>query len=150
MSERLVVVECQRRLAILWLAGAGAAFLLVLVQTIGGTYGEESGRAWAWLVPAVVPTVSLIVGVIIAQGKQPETGITVSSMAYNLSWWLSLLYLTLVFITPLLEPLTGTEPLTDAKNPLDFLAASAAWLGPVQGLVGIALGGFFVAREAGK
>lgn len=144
MSERLLVVECQRRLAIVWLAGAGAAFLLVLAQTVGGTYGEQSGKAWAWLVPAVVPTVSLIVGVIIAQGKQPETGITVSSMAYNLSWWLSVIYLSLVFLTPLLEPLAGT------KNPLDFLAASAAWLGPVQGLVGIALGGFFVAREAGK
>jgi hypothetical protein len=144
MSERLLVVECQRRLAILWLAGAGAAFLLVLAQTIGGKYGEESGKAWAWLVPTVVPTVSLIVGVIIAQGRQPETGITVSRMAYNLSWWLSVIYLSLVFLTPLLEPLTDTQ------NPLDFLAASAAWLGPVQGLVGIALGGFFVAREASK
>jgi hypothetical protein len=144
MTQRLPVVECQRRLAILWLAGTGAAFLVVLAQTIGGKYGEESGKAWAWFVPTVLPTASLIVGVIIAQGRQPESGDTVSRLSYSLSWWLSLLYLILVLLTPIAEPLAGYQ------NPLDFLTTSTAWLTPVQSLVSIALGGFFVARESGN
>lgn len=145
MNERLPVSECQWRLAIVWFTGAAVAFALVLGQTIGGKYGDQVGKAWSWFLPTVLPTLSLIAGVVAAQARgTAESEVTVSSLAYRLSLWLSIAYLVLVLAVPLLQPLSGVQ------NPLDFLAESAVWLSPVQGLVGLVLGAFFVSRSSGK
>lgn len=144
-TGRLPVAECQRRLALVWVVGSAVALALFLAQTLGGKYGDETTKAWGWFIPTLLPTLSLIAGVIAGQARQPEDpDVTVSSLAYRLSLWFSSAYIALVVATPLMEPVAGEG------SPLEFFNLSALWLGPVQTLTGIALGAFFVSRQEDK
>ena len=50
--------------ASIWLGGAGLVFLILVVQSLVGRYGSQSEAAWAWYLPTVMPTLSLIIGVL--------------------------------------------------------------------------------------
>ena len=60
---------------------------------------------------------------------------------YRLALALSIFYLALVLLTILIQPLTGTDT-------LDLMKRSNLWLGPIQGLVGSALGVLFASKKA--
>lgn len=140
MSRRVDVGSCQTRLAAIWLGGGGVLFVVVLVQSLAGKYGEQTGVAWSWLLPALIPTISLIVGAVAYDAVKSKTETTVDRMAFRVAGGLSVFYLLLLTTTLLAEPLTRSSP-------LELLEMSKLWLGPVQGLVGLSLGAFFVSRE---
>ncbi len=140
MSERTDVARGQRQLAAVWLTGGGVLFLLMIGQTMLGRYGAQTARAWSWLLPTVLPTLSLIVGAVAYEARRSPASATVDRFAYRVAFWLSVAYLALVLVTQLGQPVTGLSPLA-------MMDLSNLWLGPVQGLVGIALGVFFVSRE---
>ncbi len=137
MTKRLPLVWCQRRLALLWLAGAAVLVLLMIAQSMGNKYGESTDQAWGWLLPTIIPTLSLIVGAFAAAARRPLDQVTVDGFSYRLTFWLSVFYLLLVILVPLAQPLTG-------RPPLELMQLSKLWLGAVQGIVGIALGVYFV------
>jgi hypothetical protein len=141
VTKRLPLVWCQRRLAVLWLGGAAVLVLLMIVQTMGNKYGDAAADAWGWLLPTVVPTLSLIVGAFAAAARQKADVATVDRFSYRLTFWLSAAYLVLVVIVPLAQPLTG-------RPPLELMQLSKLWLEAVQGIVGIALGVYFVSGSA--
>jgi hypothetical protein len=143
-SDRVSVTVAQSRLAMIWLAGGGVIFLLMLAQTVSGKYGGQTTRAWGWFIPIIVPTLSLIVSAIAysaatrpADGQEEQT---VQTRAYRITFGLSCFYLIVVLSTLLLEPLSG-------QSPLEFITQSNLWIGPLQGLVGIALGAFFTSKK---
>jgi hypothetical protein len=140
VSDRLSESATQGRLASVWFAGAALVFTLVLVQTLAGKYGDRAGTAWGWLMPAILPTLSLITGAIAYNASRPKRDITVNRLAYRVALGLSIFYLLLLLTTLLVEPLI---PVT----PLQILEMSDFWLGPVQGLVGLSLGAFFVSAR---
>jgi hypothetical protein len=133
--------KCKKQIAILWFAGAGVVFFLVLFQTLFGHYGAKADDAWSWFLPTVMPTLSLIVGVLVSDaiGKQKRDKV-VDRFFYRLSFILSLSYLILVAFTILMQPFSSLYP-------LQFLKQSHLWLGPFQGLVTASLGAFFVRGE---
>ncbi|MDB4991652.1 MAG: hypothetical protein JWN04_6830, partial [Myxococcaceae bacterium] len=57
---------CKRRLATLWFSVSGFLFVLVLAQSVSGKWGTQVKDAWSWLFPTILPTLSLIVGVLAA------------------------------------------------------------------------------------
>lgn len=133
--------KCKKHFAILWFAGAGVVFFLVLLQTVFGRYGEKVNDAWGWLLPTVMPTLSLIVGILVsdAVGKQKRDKVA-DRFFYRFSFILSLSYLILVTFTILMQPFSSLHP-------LQFLKQSHLWLSPFQGLVIASLGAFFVRGE---
>ncbi|SRR5216683_3013231 len=137
MTQRLPLVQCQRRLAGLWLAGAAVLLLLMIAQSIGNKYGDATDQAWGWLLPTMIPTLSLIVGAFAAAARRPIDQATVDGFSYRLTFWLSAFYLLLVLAVPLAQPLTG-------RPPLELMRLSKLWLEAVQGIVGISLGVYFV------
>lgn len=139
MSKRVPVSNCQRILAGVWFGGAGLAFVVLLVQTLRGVYGGQTQRAWGWFLPTVLPTLSLIAGVVASDALASAKETTVSSLVYNLSLWLSVFYVLLVLTTFVVQPFSST--------PIAVMETSHLWLGPVQGLVGSVLGVFFVSRK---
>lgn len=141
MSDRIAEGTCQNRLAAVWFLGSGIVFVLILIQTLAGKYGSGAEAAWGWLMPAILPTLSLIVGATAYHASRPKRDLTVSRLAYRVALGLSVFYLLLLLATLLVDPLTPTTP-------LQLMELSRFWLGPVQGLVGLALGAFFVSREA--
>jgi cobalamin synthase len=137
MSAPLSLETSRRRLAVLWFAGAAVSFVTLLAQTLLGRYGKESEQAWGWLLPSVVPTLSLIIGVLaVSANKPPRADLVVDRFFYRLSWWLSAVYLATVAATLFVQPLTRWAP-------LDLMLRSNLWLGPMQGLVAAALAAFF-------
>lgn len=141
---KLDMESCRRRLAILWFSAAFLIFAVVLGVTLAGYYDDDSELAWAWFLPSIMPTLSLIVGVLVAEARQPaRPHQLVTRLLYTLSFRLSAFYLLLVAVTFLAQPVATISP-------LDLLDLSHIWLGPVQGLVSLSLGAFFVQTGGDK
>jgi hypothetical protein len=77
---------------------------------------------------------------LVSDKQGPQAKATVDLFSLRISYVLSAVYLIFVFATLALQPFTNMTPLT-------LMNVSNLWLGPIQGLVGIALGAFFVSRQ---
>jgi len=139
MQVRMAI--CKRRLATVWFVGGGIVFLIVILQTVLGRFGDKAATAWGWLLPSIMPTLSLIIGVLVtdALGKGVEIA-KGDSFLYKVTLGLSVAYLGAVLLTILIAPFA---PVT----PLRLMEQSNLWLGPMQGLVAASLGAFFIKRQ---
>ena len=137
------VAEGQRRLAVLWFCGGGITTVILIIQSISGYYGDKVSDAWSWLLPYVLPTLTLITSAVVADATKKTSNITVDLFAYHSSFWLSVFYLLCLDVSLLAGNLTP-------YGPIQLMKMSVLWLGPLQGLIGIALGVFFVKRKSAK
>jgi hypothetical protein len=138
------IITCRKRLALLWFAGGFVIFILLVVQSTFGKFGDEAGEVWSWFLPTIMPTLSLIVGVLVVDltsAQDPKK--KVDRFIFRLAFSLSLVYLLLVLSTLMVQPLTRFAP-------TEMLKRSNLWLGPIQGLVAAALGAFFVKSERAR
>lgn len=141
MTKMVSTRLCKKQLAILWFGGGLALFLLLILQSIFGKYGNKAADAWAWFLPTTMPTLSLILGVLLLD-MGGGTDKLVERFYLHITYALSCVYLVMVGMVPLLQPLT-------AWPPIELMTQSSLWLGPLQGLVAAALGAFFVKAERG-
>jgi hypothetical protein len=131
------MAQCKRRLASLWFAGAGTIFFVVFLQTVFGYYGERNSEVWSWLLPTVMPTLSLSIGVLVIDALGKGISIPrIDEFLYRLTFGLSSAYLFAVLLLFLLQPLTSVPA-------LQVLQQANLWLGPFQGLVAAGMGAFF-------
>ena len=121
--------------------GLSCLLILLIVQTICEKYGENATEVFGWFLPIVMPTLSLIIGILImdAIGKGIKFKI-VDRFLFRVAFALSTFYLILVALTILLQPFAE-------KQPIEVIRQSNLWLGPLQGLVAALLGAFFVKKE---
>jgi hypothetical protein len=131
---------CKRWLGGLWFSFAALLFLVLIVQTIFGHYGAQPDEAWGWLLPSILPTLSLMIAVLVmdALGKSTKAK-TVDKFFFLLTFGVSAFYLVMVALPIFLQPFTTQDPLAALKQ-------SNLWLGPLQGLVSGSLAAFFVKR----
>ncbi|SMO80034.1 hypothetical protein [Gracilimonas mengyeensis] len=125
------------RLAAAWTIGFALLFGLLLLQTLMGAYGDRSEEAWNWLLPTIMPTMLLIYGVLFSDlsGGVFETE-SVKKFLYRLTLWLSVFYLLIVSLHIIIPSLFSFPR-------LGTMSQSHIYMGPLQGLVGIAIGYFF-------
>ena len=144
--------------ASIWLGGAGLVFLILVVQSLVGRYGSQSEDAWAWYLPTVMPTLSLIIGVLATDFRVAATANAAAAAsataattiatdakvlpvsARGLLWLgvgLSVFYLLLVAVTIL------AQPFLQGVSPIELMHRSNLWLGPLQGLTAGVLAAFF-------
>lgn len=141
MATSLSLAHCKRRLAITWLIGAGLPFLLLVVQTLIGHYGDTTQQVWSWFLASVTPTVGLIIAVLATQAlQQAIADRPVDAFFYRLSLGLSIFYLLLIWLMLLVAPLSTVEL-------SQMIHDSGAWLGAMQGFVTAALGVFYVREK---
>jgi hypothetical protein len=139
-ADRLVSMDvAKKKLALIWFAGSGVTFAIVLIQTFFNHYGAQADQAWSWLLPSVLPTLSLIVGVLVSDAVQRDHVDTrIDPFLLRCAAGFSAVYLLVVLGTILLQPAAqGVTPLT-------LMHRSQLFLGPFQGLVSALLGAFFV------
>ncbi len=139
---RVSMTTAKKWLAVVWFIGGGMLFLLLLTQTFLGRYGDKAKDAWTWLLPTIIPSLSLIIsGVVVSGplGKSLETN-TVDRFAFRLSFVLSIFYLSIVSLTIFLSPFSELPP-------LELMKLSNLWLAPIQGFVSAALAVFFVSTK---
>ena len=131
------MAKCKKGLGILWLLGASIIFFLLLIQTIGGHYGEQTNEAWHWFLPTVMPTLSLIISawVIDARGQAVKQK-PIRKYIYRGTQGLATFYIFVVLSSILAQPFT-------LMSPVEWLNQTDLWLGPLQGLVIMATSIFF-------
>lgn len=144
MNDRIPIPLGQRRLATVWFLGAGTIFVLLVIQSLNGHYGDKTSDAWGWFLPTIMPILTLIAGAVAV--TKPESSATVARFAYHLSFGLSVFYLLLVIATILYQPFAGLKP----SEMIEFMRTSNLWLGAVQTLLGISLGVFFGTRKGSE
>lgn len=128
-------------LAGLWFFGGATLFLIMLAQTFMNHYGNDVTEAWAWLLPTIIPTLSLIIGVLVSDAFRKGVKIkTVSRPVFLMSFALSAVYLVVVLMTLAIQPYSPLPP-------LDLMKISHLWQGPFQGLVSASMGVFFTSKE---
>ncbi len=140
MSQAVDWNLCKKRLAYLWFSGSAALFALVLFQSLGGRYESTMAEAWGWFLPNIVPTLSLMIGVFVADAGSPQADRIIDSFLFHLTYSLSVAYFLIILITILAIPFVVGGELTA----VGYLKTSNLWLAPLQGLNASTLGVFFV------
>jgi hypothetical protein len=137
------VMSCKKRLATLWLVGSAVIFFIILFQTFFDHYSGKAEEAWSWFLPTVLPTLSLMIGALVTDALGGgSTEKRIDSFIFKLSFYLSIFYFVIVFLTVMMQPFV-----TNAA--VKFLKQSNLWLAPIQGLVAASLGAFFVKTGQG-
>ena len=145
--KSLTLRSCKNRLATIWLVGVAAVFVLFLIQSVLRKYPGSLQEAWQWFLPTWLPTLSLMVGVFVADAsREPHKENLPDPFIYKLARGLSVFYLIVLLLTLLLEPLATRAGTADSA--LSFLKMSNLWLAPLQGLVSAILGAFFIKRAS--
>lgn len=134
--------QAKWRMTTIWLAGSVLVFLILVGQSLAGYYEPRTQDAWSWFLPTVMPTLSLMVGTLVAdyRRERPEEVARpkpVGGPLFGLAAGLSLLYLLLVALSILIQPFLSQT------SPLELMQRSNLWLGPLQGLTAGALAAFF-------
>jgi hypothetical protein len=129
------------RLGAVWFAGAGLLFMLLVAQSLLGFYGGRTESVWSWFLPTVMPTLSLVVGVLVAEARREEAPRprTIGPALFRLAVGLSAVYLLLVAASIVFAAVRGSAQV----HPVEIMQRSNLWLGPLQGLVAAAVGVFF-------
>lgn len=135
----LTMHTARKRLALVWFAGAGVCFVVLLFISFFSADADPTGL-WDWFLPAIVPNLSLIIGVLVYAHRQTQADTRIDPFLYRLAYGLSLLYVLLLLLPLLFFPLTG-KPLPELLN------ISRLWLAAVQGLATGVMGAFFVRQD---
>src|ERR1700747_1041103 len=67
LQMKMSIVAGQRRLALLWGGGSFLALFVLVVETYGKVWGSLAPEAFGWFFLMVVPTLTLIVGSVVAE-----------------------------------------------------------------------------------
>jgi hypothetical protein len=138
MAKQIPLKTAQRRLALAWIIGAGATLVVALIRSIQDYY-KEIDILWNWLLPTVVPTLTLVVGTITELRQSRRT---VDRFVYSFAMGASVVYLTIVFalLVFVATPSVGVTP--------SYLQSrTGAVLAIFQGIASISIGRFFVKTE---
>ena len=150
-SPMIPLEKARWRLGLLWFGGAAAISLLLVVQSLFGVYQANVQEVWGWALPNYLPTLSLMLGVFaaVALADQTETDLMrVRKPFFWLAFGLSAFHLVCVAIVILVQPmLPSRTPEGEAYDVMASFVTSNLWLGPLQGLVALALGALFFSRS---
>lgn len=129
----------------LWLVGFLVLFVLMTVETIGGTvFGTRSQEAWEWLTPNVLPTVGLIIGGFIADSQRPAPLEGAVNPAQNNSALVGITFvLSLLHLSILLFVIFVAGNKTTIDETFHTLKSANLPLGAIQGLITLTIGIFF-------
>jgi hypothetical protein len=141
----LLLGDCQRRLAILWLALALPAFILTIIRTVSphDPLASSAQDAWGWLLASILPTLTLIVGAMAAgavysDDERPKERYA-SRFVYQISLAFSAFYMIII----------NAMAIASVYDP-SMLKTANIYLSALHGLVGAALGAFFVSAKPAK
>ena len=129
-----------------WFVGAGLCFVVLVGQSQVGLYDSDTAAVWGWFLPTVMPTLSLIVGSLVADYRKvpvraSERAKPTAGPVFWLGVALSAFYLLLLGTT------IAMASIQVEAAPLGLMQRSNLWLGPLQGLCVAALGFFFQSKS---
>ena len=134
----LELIKCKRNITILWGVSALLLYSIVFFQTLTDKHAGHINDVWGWLLQCTLPTLSLMIGMINFETYNPTGAhnIPVNKFTYYIALILSGVYLILIFMIVLFQPISGKLLWELGKN-------SNIYLAPIQGLVSGVIGLFF-------
>ena len=133
--DEISLFRAKRLLSYVWYTGAALLAFILIVQINNDVY-KDYDKAWGWFTSTMVPTVSLITGVIVADARQKTAGErTTSLFFFRLAMAVSIFYMLICFVTIVMG---------SSGDRLEVMNRSHLWLSFLQGIVGSYLGFFFV------
>jgi hypothetical protein len=144
-TPELIPLDLVRgRLALIWLIGSGVSVILVVLQSLLGRFGDQVQDVWGWLLPTIMPTLTMIITALGYTALDPlRSKAAMRRDFFRLARSLSLVYLGLVAMTVLIGPVAAG----DGPGMIKLMHTSNLWLGPFQGLVASAIGVLFVTKQ---
>jgi len=140
VNDRMDLLIGQRKLVVIWLLGSTPVLVLMLFRTLGSN-ASEIDKVWGWLLPTIMPTLSLVVGTYAATAVTGLNGQrTVDVLFFRVAVALSAAYLLIVTLAIAWYPFSPAAAIL-------ALERTGIILGPVQGLVSACLGVFFVSQK---
>src|SRR5436853_5848 len=106
-SKWMPLEEARSALFVIWTIGGGLALVILMLQSMFGRYGAQLQTVWSWFIPTVVPSISLMLGVLgatalVSKSTDPES---VRRFFFQVARYLSFFYLCILLITIAIEPL---------------------------------------------
>jgi len=145
-----VTLETARwKLASIWFPGVGIIYVLMVLQSMGGIYGQDIGKAWAWCLPNTIPTLGLMLSVFTAYAlisRSMEDTMTVRLPFYRLTMYISIFYIANVFVVIVAAPYSALQSANDSADLVGALQQANFWLGPLQGLAAASLAALFFTK----
>lgn len=93
------------KLTNLWFFSSAILAILITIQIFAGKYGEQIDEILAWLFYSITPILSIIISVLIADGKNSKLrNKEFERHFFRITIWLSLFYIVFLFATILVEP----------------------------------------------
>ena len=145
----MIPLETARsRLATVWFGSSAVLFIILVGQSLGGLFGDQMEKAWAWALPNIAPTLSLMISVFAAYALVADADVDkqrVRVVFFRLSFALSIFYVLNLIIVIVAAPLAVYHGGV-ASHPVDVLHAANFWLGPLQGFTAAALAALFFTK----
>jgi hypothetical protein len=152
--ELLSMSYCKKRLAILWFISFVIIFLIILAQTVFGKYEDKFEEAWNWLTQNTLPTLSLIVSTFVVDiFENTQNDKKVDAFYYKFCLFGCSVYLFVLLLTILSQPIAhmyikiNHNENFESMTSIDFLKKSNLWLSPLQALISVLLGVFFIKKS---
>lgn len=132
----------QRNLTVVWAGFTLFLTLIFFVQTVmSDKYPGQSDQVWDWFIPLVFPTLTLMIGVLVAVAQLPDAGqVGVDKFYYRLTLGAITVYFLILLGVVLSAPLAFMANATPA---FDHLKKSTKLLSALQAIVTLVLGFFF-------
>jgi hypothetical protein len=141
---KVSMLKSQMQLMLVWVIGGAILLLVAWLQILFGHYEDKGQDVIAWLLPSIIPTVSLVVGVWANNTrKKSRSTQKVEKKAYTIVLVVSLFYLIFLGMIFAIQPMVALPPLDVIKN-------SGLILSPLQGVVSVFLGIFFTQEPKSK
>ena len=140
VERPLSMRHAQRWLAAVWASGFLVLFGLLLVTQISDleVFRNRNSEVWDWFSPLLVPTMSLIVGVLVADPESTsETSRHADRFLFSLALVFSIAYLLAILMVVLSTVWVAS---------IETMNGSSKFLGLLGGVVSAFLGGFFVKK----
>ena len=138
---KVLMLTSQMQLMLVWVIGAAILLIVAWLQIQFGHYGANGRDVITWLLPSLIPTVSLVTGVwannVIRKSKSTRQ---VERKTYLIVLLVSLFYLVFIALVFAIQPMV-------ARPPLDVIKDSGLILSPLQGVVSVFLGIFFTQEK---
>jgi hypothetical protein len=142
----------RKKLVVQWMIFSAIIFFLFFIQTLTGRYEKYEGEVWEWLFKFITPSLSLMIGVLIAQMSAPASEVETDVFYFRLATGISYLFLTVLLLSALLIPVIHLQQnrnlsITETPRPIvDAMKSYNIFLLPLQSICTLTLGMFFTKK----
>jgi hypothetical protein len=138
----------RKKIISLWLLMSLAIFIIFFIQTLTGKYTDNVKDVWQWLFQFLLPALTLMLGVLIAQFNSTTTDFEVDSFYFKLAFGISIFFLVFLFLSPIIIPILHVNEnvhrsIAEQKDILQSFKTVDNFLLPLQGITMLSLGIFF-------